>query len=210
MVGRALFGVVFLAMVVAAWTPRTHGAASAESASGATTGDGSSGIFSSTGHARRDAIEARGGSQGDVRDDDGASTDDRGQFSPEYYNGGGGRQLVLERAPDGHFYTDARIGNTTVHFLIDTGASNIALSRDAARAAGVAPSQSEFTGTASTANGTVALAPVTLDRVAIGPFEAHDVDAVVVDTPMDVSLLGQSWLRSVGTVTISGDRMILK
>ena len=120
------------------------------------------------------------------------------------------RELVLDRAPDGHFYTDAQVGTATIHFLVDTGASTIALSRTDAQAAGVQYMGSDRGGTAQTAGGEVGFKAVKLDRVAIGPFEGRDIDAAVIDTPMGVSLLGQSWLRKVGTVTISGDRMTLK
>lgn len=122
----------------------------------------------------------------------------------------GTRELVLDRAPDGHFYTDAQVGPATIHFLIDTGASTIALSPADAQAAGVQYAASDRTGVARTAGGDVGLKRVTLDRVAIGPFDTRDVDAAVIDTPMKISLLGQSWLRKVGTVTISGDKMVLR
>jgi aspartyl protease family protein len=51
--------------------------------------------------------------------------------------------------------------------------------------------------------------PVTIDRVAIGPLEARDVRAAVADQ-LQVSLLGQSYLERVGSVEISGDRMVLR
>ena len=122
----------------------------------------------------------------------------------------GAHELVLDRAPDGHFYTDAKVGYATIHFLVDTGASTIALSRADAQAAGVQYLASPDSGIAQTAGGQVGLKFVKLDRVTIGPFEGHDVEAAVIDTPMGVSLLGQSWLRQVGTVTISGDQMTLR
>lgn len=122
----------------------------------------------------------------------------------------GTRELVLDRAPDGHFYTDAQVGPATIHFLVDTGASTIALSPADAQAAGVQYVGSDQTGIARTPGGEVGLKRVTLDRVAIGPFETHDVDAAVVERPMEVSLLGQSWLHKVGSVTITGDKMVLR
>src|SRR3546814_11309539 len=76
---------------------------------------------------------------------------------------------------DGHFYADAQVGAATVHFLIDTGATAVALSRADAQRAGISPRAGEFTGTARTANGTVPLKPVTIDRIRIGPLEARNV-----------------------------------
>ncbi|CAN5232222.1 hypothetical protein BH09PSE3_BH09PSE3_12540 [soil metagenome] len=124
--------------------------------------------------------------------------------------GNGLSEVVLDRAPDGHFYADAIINGAHIHVLVDTGASTVALTRADAQAAGVQFSPGEFTGTAQTAGGNVSLKPITLDRVGIGPVEVRTVDAVVVDSTMNVSLLGQSWLRRVGNVQIAGDRMVLR
>ncbi|MDB5714292.1 MAG: family clan aspartic protease [Sphingomonadales bacterium] len=124
--------------------------------------------------------------------------------------GNGVADVTLVRAPDGHFYADASVNGATIHVLVDTGATTVALTRADAQAAGLQFSPGDFTGTAQTAGGDVALKPVKLDRVGIGPVEAHNVDAVVVDSRMSVSLLGQSWLRRVGNVQITGDRMVLR
>lgn len=124
--------------------------------------------------------------------------------------GNGFGETVIPRSPDGHFYVDARVGAATVHFIVDTGASIVALSRSDAQAAGVQFSQSDFTATGETASGRVAMRPVTLPSISVGSLTANNVDGAVVDGDMGVSLLGQSWLRRVGTVTIEGDRMILR
>lgn len=123
--------------------------------------------------------------------------------------GNGIAKVVIPRSEDGHFYADAQVGAATVRFLIDTGATAVALSRADAQRAGISPRAGEFTGTARTANGTVPLKPVTIDRIRIGPLEARNVAGAVIDGDLGVSLLGQSWLRQVGTVTIADDRLIL-
>ena len=137
------------------------------------------------------------------------SSDSETHATPEAA-GNGFADVTLTRASDGHFYADAMINGAPIHVLIDTGATTVALTRADAQAAGVQFSSGEFTGTAQTAGGDVALKPVTLDRVGIGPVEAHQVEAVVVDSSLNVSLLGQSWLRRVGNVTIEGDKMVLR
>jgi aspartyl protease family protein len=124
--------------------------------------------------------------------------------------GNGLADVTLTRSADGHFYADAIINGATIHVLVDTGATTVALSRADAQAAGLQFSEGDFTGTAQTAGGDIKLKPVTLDRVGIGAVEARNVDAVVVDSKMNVSLLGQSWLRRVGNVQIAGDRMVLR
>lgn len=124
--------------------------------------------------------------------------------------GNGVGEIILDRAPDGHFYANTMVNGATVRMMVDTGASSVALNRADAQAAGIAFGNGDFTERGRGAGGVIALKPVTLDRVGIGPIEAHRVDGVVVDGALDVSLLGQSWLSRIGHVAIEGDRMILR
>lgn len=128
--------------------------------------------------------------------------------SPRAGNTAGG--YTISRAPDGHFYADVVINGSTSHMLIDTGASSIILSRSDAQRVGITARPGEFTATARTAGGDIALKPVTLNRVAVGPIEGRDINAMVAETDLPVSLLGQSFLERVGTVEISGDEMHLR
>jgi aspartyl protease family protein len=121
--------------------------------------------------------------------------------------GNGFASREISRAPDGHFYLDAQVNGAQVHFLVDTGASMVALTAADAQRAGIAlPSERA---TAQGAGGNVEIIPVTIDRVAAGPLEARNVDgAVARDLP--ISLLGQSFLSRIGTVQINGDHMVLR
>lgn len=113
----------------------------------------------------------------------------------------------LRRGPDGHFYADAQVNGATIHFLVDTGASMVVLTRQDAQRAGIQlPSQRAL---AMGVGGPIEVIPVTLDRVAVGGIEARQVEAAIADeTP--VSLLGQSYLQRVGTVEIHADTMVLR
>src|SRR3546814_2671774 len=53
-------------------------------------------------------------------------------------------KVVIPRSEDGHFYADAQVGAATVRFLIDTGATAVALSRADAQRAGISPRAGEF------------------------------------------------------------------
>jgi aspartyl protease family protein len=138
------------------------------------------------------------------------ASNDRGQKHDTRPIGNGYAETVLNRSDDGHFYADVMINGAPVHAMIDTGASIIALTRDDAQRAGLSFSAEEFTGTAQTAGGVTAVKPVMLDRVAMGPLEANQVEAAIITDGLTQTLLGQSWLRRVGTVTIEGDRMVLR
>lgn len=120
-------------------------------------------------------------------------------------NGLAGRELV--RSLDGHFYADAMVNGAQIHFMVDTGASIVALTRDDAQRAGIPLSGERAQ--AMGAGGAVEVVPVTIERIAIGPLEARGVRGAVVDQ-LPVSLLGQSYLEQVGSVEIRGDRMVLR
>lgn len=130
--------------------------------------------------------------------------------SPTKASSDGFAETVLTRSADGHFYADARINGTIIRVLVDTGASMIALTREDAQKIGLTFNENEFTDSAKTAGGTVALKSITLDHVALGPVEASKVDAAIAGPGLHQSLLGQSWLRQVGEVRIVGDTMTLR
>jgi aspartyl protease family protein len=118
--------------------------------------------------------------------------------------------VTLTREPDGHFYTIANVNGTPIRFMIDTGASTVALTRADAQQAGMFFSENDFNEIGRGAGGEIALRPVTLDRVAVGNIEAHDVRGVVIGGQGDISLLGQSFLATLGGVSIEGDTMVLR
>jgi aspartyl protease family protein len=120
-------------------------------------------------------------------------------------NGFASRELV--RSPDGHFYAEAQVNGARVRFMVDTGASFVALTRADAQRAGIQPSEDPTI--AMSAGGEVDVVPVTIDRIAIGSLAATRVRGAVVDE-LEISLLGQSFLERVGSVEIRGDRMILR
>jgi aspartyl protease family protein len=122
--------------------------------------------------------------------------------------GNGLASVTIERASDNHFYADARVNGTNVRFLIDTGSSTVALTRADALRAGMGAGDFDATGIG--AGGKVKLMPTTIGRLSIGPLSADNVPAVVAEDGLPVSLLGQSYLSRLGSVSISGDRMTLR
>lgn len=117
--------------------------------------------------------------------------------------------VQLERSDDGHFYADVQINGTTVHALVDTGATGIALSREDARSAGLAPSIGMPEVVGRGANGEVRGEVVKLDRITLGHRSAENMDAVVLDSG-EMTLLGQDFLSQFDSVEIHGDTMVLR
>jgi len=108
------------------------------------------------------------------------------------------------------FVIDATVNGTAVHFLVDTGAGGIILSKRDAERLGFKPEDLRYTTPFSTANGMTRGAPVTLDAIKIGPMRAYSVHAWVNEGDLDQSLLGMSYLSTLGRVEIKGDTLILE
>ena len=85
-----------------------------------------------------------------------------------------------------------------------------ARSRRDAAAIGLDPDRLRFGGAAVTANGRVRTAAVTIDSFAIGDTVERDIPAVVIDSELQDSLLGMSYLRRFTTISFQGDTLILE
>lgn len=120
-----------------------------------------------------------------------------------------GQGTTLDRAPDGHFYADAQVNGTPVRFLVDTGASGVALSADDARRAGLPFFSTEFSPVGRGASGEVRGKIVTLDRVTLGGKTVENVSGAILEGS-ELSLLGQSFLGRMGSIEISGDKMVIR
>jgi aspartyl protease family protein len=93
----------------------------------------------------------------------------------------------------GQVVLDAIVNGAPVRFLVDTGASLVILTPADARSAGFSTRQLAFNERASTANGEVRMATVTLREVRLGQLAIADVPAAVIKN-LDMSLLGMSFL----------------
>lgn len=120
-----------------------------------------------------------------------------------------GDRLEVPVAPDGHFYLTLDLDGTPVRFVVDTGASDMVLSERDARRIGIKTETLVYLGQASTANGTVATAPVRIGLVNLGGIEDRDVRATVNGGELDTSLLGMSYLSRFDKLEISRDRLVL-
>ena len=119
--------------------------------------------------------------------------------------------VTLTRLPNGHFETDARVNGRPVRFLIDTGATGIALSYRTARSIGLPVDRLRFDGVTRTANGVARVASVRLDRVEVGGIARENLRASVSSPgALGVNLLGQSFLESLAGYERRADRLTLR
>ncbi len=118
---------------------------------------------------------------------------------------------VIPRDERGHFQVDGRVDGRRIKFMVDTGASVIALTTAAAAALGIHPAQREFSVAMSTANGIVRAAPVRLDMVEIGGVVVRDVAAVVMpDMALSENLLGMSFLSRLRHFEYAEGKLVLE
>jgi len=117
--------------------------------------------------------------------------------------------IEIPRSPDGHYRLALDVNGARLDFIVDTGASEIVLSKADAARAGLNPDDLPYYGRAYTANGEVRTAPVRLDEVRLGTMVDRDVAASVNGGDLDQSLLGMSYLQRFQEITISGNKLIL-
>jgi aspartyl protease family protein len=104
------------------------------------------------------------------------------------------QSVVLAADPRGHFIVDGAINGGSMRFLVDTGATAIALPAGDARRLGIDYHKGQR-GVTQTANGDAIAYRVRLDRVKVGPIELNSVDAIVIESGLDIALLGMSFLN---------------
>jgi len=106
------------------------------------------------------------------------------------------QSVTLAADPRGHFFTDGAINGNPVRFLVDTGATMIALPAADALRLGIDYRKGER-GYSNTAGGVVPIYRVRLDTVRLGSIEVTGVDGVVIEQGLDIALLGMSFLNRV-------------
>jgi aspartyl protease family protein len=111
----------------------------------------------------------------------------------------------------GHFRLEGRVDGQYLHFVVDTGASVVALTAEDAATLGIHPSQIDFRALVKTANGTVRAAPIQLNMVEVGNLMVRDVAAMVLpDGALSDNLLGLSFLSRLRRFEYADGKMVLE
>jgi aspartyl protease family protein len=119
--------------------------------------------------------------------------------------------VVIPPDARGHFVVEARVDGRRMEFMLDTGASVVALRARDAAALGIHPVARDLTVEVKTANGTTRAAPVQLGMVEVSGLNVRNVAALVsADDALSENLLGLSFLSRLRRFEFSNGRMVLE
>jgi aspartyl protease family protein len=122
-----------------------------------------------------------------------------------------GDAVEVARGTGGSFTVIMRVNGARVTMVLDTGATAVVLTQDAAKAAGLPLELLSYTVSVDTANGRTRAAPVMLDRISIGGIVERKVPALIAQPgQLRTSLLGMSFLDRLASWEVRGDRLIMR
>ncbi len=121
-----------------------------------------------------------------------------------------GQDAEVPKGPDGHYWAEASVGGHQVRFLVDTGASAVALTPEDAQRLGIDPNTLTYAYTVTTASGHAPAARVQLASVAVAGAEVDNVDAYVIQSGLEHSLLGMSYLGRLSRFEATKSSLILR
>lgn len=121
------------------------------------------------------------------------------------------REVRISAARDHQYYVDADVNRRTANFLVDTGASYVAMRDSDARNAGINTAWTDYTYPVRTANGETKAAFVTLDEVEINGIRIEGVKAFILpDDQLAINLLGMSFLSRLESVEARAGELVLR
>ena len=117
---------------------------------------------------------------------------------------------IIDRENDGHYWTRAEVHGTDVKFMIDTGASTVALTYRDAQRIGLEPETLDYRWEIRTAGGITYGAAVLLENIRIGRVEVENVDAMVLKEGLDQSLLGMTFLGELYSYEFRQSQLVIR
>lgn len=114
------------------------------------------------------------------------------------------------KGSDGHFWAEGQVNGEPVRFLVDTGATAVALTPTDAERLGFRPQDLDYSYRVTTAGGRSRAAAVTLSSVSVGGARLDDVRALVIEKGLDTSLLGMSYLGRLARFEATREALFLQ
>jgi len=122
-----------------------------------------------------------------------------------------GHTVELARSHGGDFPISAQVNGARISMILDTGASTVVLTNEAAKAAGLPLELVKYSVNVDTANGRALAAAVTLDRVVIGGIAERSIPALIAQPgQLKTSLLGMSFLNRLQGWEVRGDKLVMR
>ena len=122
----------------------------------------------------------------------------------------GARTIEIARSAR-DFSLSTQVNGASVSMILDTGASSVVLTQEAAKAAGLPLEVLSYNVTVDTANGRTRAAAVTLDRIGVGGIVERSVPALIAQPgQLRTSLLGMSFLNRLESWEVRGDKLIMR
>jgi aspartyl protease family protein len=122
-----------------------------------------------------------------------------------------GRTVEIARGRAGDFSVRAQINGAGISMVLDSGASAVVLTQEAAKAAGLPLEVLNYSTNVETANGRTRVAPVTLDRLTVGNIVERSVPALIAQPgALKSNLLGMSFLNRLESWEVRGDKLLLR
>ena len=116
----------------------------------------------------------------------------------------------IAKGRDGHYWAEADVNGSRVRFLVDTGASAVALTLADAQRLGIATDKLDYNYKVVTASGETRAAAVKLGRVSVAGAALNDVDAMVIESGLESSLLGMTYLGRLASFEATRTALILR
>ena len=120
------------------------------------------------------------------------------------------RTASLRKEGDGHYWATAYVNGTPVKFLVDTGASLVALTQQDARKAGIDTDKLQKNAEVRTAGGKVQASTAFIEKIEIDGVKIDNVQAVVIDKGLEHSLLGMSFLNRLDRWDVTANAIVIK
>ena len=136
--------------------------------------------------------------------------DIRGDILPQQSVFAEAGRIEVPQARDGHYYLTARVNGQQVLFVVDTGATDIVMTRQDAERVGINPDGLVYSGRAGTANGIVGTAQTTVGELSVGGITDRNITVWVNEGEMNTSLLGMAYLRRFERIEIADNMLVLE
>jgi len=119
-------------------------------------------------------------------------------------------RATIRKAADGHYWANGQANGASVRFLVDTGATAVALTPADARRLGLDPAALRYSSRVVTAAGSTRAAQVKLASLSVSGARLQNVDALVIERGLDTSLLGMTYLGRLAGFQATPQALILQ